>query len=239
MNSDYTRALVDAAEKAEESAKAWRIRRDDSRKGKDRDDYLYCDARATEAAEFAARLRAWAKATPAPPPDAGERNDLRTFLTIRREAFTDDPSMLSMIDGMLRHIAQPSPPPPAGGEREAGGTCRDCGSTTAQTFFICDPCWDSVYAGASPTGDAVRAEARAKLQPPPAPQGDDVERLTVEAARAWARWLSHCYVGGGHGLTAELVAVLGRRPSAGESVGALYEAAERAIAALRANGGPR
>jgi hypothetical protein len=193
MNSDYTRALVDAAEKAEESAKAWRIRRDDSRKGKDRDDYLYCDARATEAAEFAARLRAWAKATPAPPPDAGERNDLRTFLTIRREAFTDDPSMLSMIDGMLRHIAQPSPPPPAGGER-----------TTIMVGGYCQP-------------HEFNTVREVELEPPPAPQGDDVAQWAarvIEAARGVAS-----------GSASSLMALRG--------VLRAYDDA------LRANGGPR
>jgi hypothetical protein len=62
----------------------------------------------------------------------------------------------------------------------------------------------------------------------------DVMLAEVRALRAWARWLSHRYVGGGHGLTAELVSVVGERPSAGESVDALYEAAEQAIEQLRA-----
>jgi hypothetical protein len=40
--------------------------------------------------------------------------DLKTFLTIRREAFSDDPAMLQFIDGILRHLETP---PPVEGER--------------------------------------------------------------------------------------------------------------------------
>jgi hypothetical protein len=45
--------------------------------------------------------------------------DLKTFLTIRREAFSDDPAMLQFIDGMLRHLETP---PPVEGERKPVST---------------------------------------------------------------------------------------------------------------------
>jgi hypothetical protein len=179
MNSEYTRALVDAANAAEAEAKEW----DERRRERLSDGGHWanvCDERYDVLMGFAKRLRAWAKATPTPPPDAGERNDLRTFLTIRREAFTDDPSMLSMIDGMLRHIAQPSPPPPAGGEREAipqwgEWRCSECGELNDDVAKSSAWRW---------TGERwehwheVVGHVRCKrVSPPPAPQGDDVADL--------------------------------------------------------------
>jgi hypothetical protein len=192
MNSDYTRALVDAAEKAEESAKAWRIRRDDSRKGKDRDDYLYCDARATEAAEFAARLRAWAKATPTPPPDAGERVAAeRAHLTaLLAELPADFVLDRRSLEARLEALGKPSPPPPAG-EVEAWPAhwpkrYNGCSDPCDALFFAC-AC--GAWHGAEEVAEFEREYGPRK--PPPAPQGDDETTLRDALDRlvqaAWRR----------------------------------------------------
>jgi hypothetical protein len=123
MNSEYTRALVDAANAADEEAKTYRAEMEKAgQSGDDRAESIWL-GKLNAVANFAARLRAWAKATPTPPPDAGERCGAvcATIQPQQRpcwlrpghaEEWHANGGIQWTDSGGL--AIQPSPPPPAG-----------------------------------------------------------------------------------------------------------------------------